>query len=136
MVEDLKYLAQLKRLKAIDACKQLDDVNEYAKELKELVRNIDRHELEKLTKLLKALADQNRLLILKLLCIKEMCNCELTIALPLTQPTISHHISILERAHLIQSRNTGKWTFYSLTKIGEIIFQFLENNFFNFANSY
>jgi len=60
------------------------------------------------------LADMTRLLILQLLKNEELCACEITAALDLTQPTTSHHLGILERAALIASRRDGKWVFYRL----------------------
>jgi ArsR family transcriptional regulator len=63
----------------------------------------------------KALGDNNRLRILALLGVREMCVCEVMIALGLTQPTASHHLRILENAGLVSSRREGKWVFYRLT---------------------
>jgi ArsR family transcriptional regulator len=64
--------------------------------------------------LFKALADATRLKIMMLLDIREMCVCEIMVALGLTQPTASHHLGILESADLIKDRREGKWVFYSL----------------------
>jgi len=66
------------------------------------------------SRLFKALADKTRLKILALLGIREMCVCEVMVALDLTQPTASHHLGILERANLVKSKRKGKWIFYSL----------------------
>jgi len=60
------------------------------------------------------LADETRLRILKLLGIREMCVCEVMVALGLTQPTASHHLGILENAGLVKDRKEGKWVFYSI----------------------
>jgi ArsR family transcriptional regulator len=62
----------------------------------------------------KALADETRLKILRLLAKREMCVCEVMAALSLTQPTASHHLRILENAELVKDRKDGKWVFYSL----------------------
>ncbi|MEM0096610.1 MAG: metalloregulator ArsR/SmtB family transcription factor [Candidatus Bathyarchaeia archaeon] len=94
-----------------------EDPTEYAEELKELanaVVNVD--EAERLCKTLRALADTNRIRILKLLEVREMCVCEIMIALGLTQPTASHHLRILENARLIKGRREGKWVFYKIAK--------------------
>jgi len=86
---------------------------EYAAELKQLTdRLADPEFLEKQTNLLKALANETRLKLLRLLSQREMCVCELTIALDLTQPTTSHHLNILQNVGLIKDRKEGKWVFY------------------------
>ena len=59
-----------------------------------------------------ALASPTRLTMLKILGAKELCVCEISFALRLTQPTTSHHLRILERVGLVESRSEGKWTFY------------------------
>jgi DNA-binding transcriptional ArsR family regulator len=63
----------------------------------------------------KALADEKRLKILALLRFREMCVCELTAALGLTQPNLSHHVRKLENAGLVRSEKRGKWVYYSPT---------------------
>jgi len=62
----------------------------------------------------KALADETRIRILKLLLLREMCVCELMVALNLTQPTTSHHLGILEKEGLIKKRKEGKWVYYAI----------------------
>lgn len=69
---------------------------------------------DKKSRLFKALADETRLRILSLLNMREMCVCEIMVALDLTQPTASHHLGILENAGLIKDRKEGKWVFYSI----------------------
>lgn len=62
----------------------------------------------------KALADETRLRILKLLENGELCVCDITAALDMTQPNISFHLGILREAGLIKDRRAGRWTHYSL----------------------
>ncbi|MBM7855208.1 ArsR family transcriptional regulator [Desulfohalotomaculum tongense] len=64
----------------------------------------------------KALADKNRLLIIDMLSCRELCACDIMEGLDLTQPTISHHMKILQHAGLVNSRKNGKWMIYSLNK--------------------
>jgi len=61
-----------------------------------------------------ALGDSTRLKILKLMANEELCSCEVMAALELTQPTTSHHLGILERAGILNSRRNGKWVFYKI----------------------
>lgn len=92
-----------------------EDVSRYTKELKQLAEKIaDRSFAEKQSKFFKALADETRMRILGLLEVREMCVCEIMVALDLTQPTASHHLGLLENAGLVRDRKEGKWVFYSL----------------------
>lgn len=62
----------------------------------------------------KALGDKNRLLILDMLSCGELCACDIMDGLNLTQPTISHHMKILQKCELVMGRKEGKWVFYSI----------------------
>jgi len=74
--------------------------------------------LERLSEYYKALSDEKRLLIVRLLGFREMCVCELTGALGVSQPNLSHHIKKLEQAGLVKSDRRGKWIYYSLVDTG------------------
>jgi len=68
-----------------------------------------------LLKSLKALADGNRLRILRLLMDRPRCVCELQAALGIAQPTVSKHLSILEEAGWVDKQRQGKnFIFYQL----------------------
>lgn len=63
----------------------------------------------------KALADQTRLRLLMLLSTgKELCVCEFTQILELSQPKISRHLAILRENNLLQDRKSGLWVYYCL----------------------
>lgn len=63
----------------------------------------------------KTLADQTRLRLLVLLVDKpELCVCEFTQALELSQPKISRHLAILREANVLQDRRAGLWIYYRL----------------------
>jgi ArsR family transcriptional regulator len=105
---------RLKRLMKSGIC-PAEDVSKYSAELKQLIQEIaDEKVIKTQSRLFKALADKTRLKILTLLSIREMCVCEVMVALDLTQPTASHHLGILEKANLVKSKREGKWVFYSL----------------------
>jgi len=72
---------------------------------------------------LKALCDENRIKILKLLARRELCACDFKENIGLTQPTISHHLSVLVENGLITSEKRGKWCFYKInyTEMNNII---------------
>ena len=64
----------------------------------------------------KALADPARVSIVNRIAGEgEVCTCQLTSPLRLSQPTVSHHLRILKEAGLIEvARRRGTWTFYRL----------------------
>jgi DNA-binding transcriptional ArsR family regulator len=105
---------RLERLVRSGIC-PAEDVSKYASELRQLVHEItDENTVKTQSRLFKALSDRTRLKILALLNIREMCVCEIMVALDLTQPTASHHLGILEAVDLVKDRHEGKWVFYSL----------------------
>lgn len=71
-------------------------------------------EMNDLEKLFKALADKNRMRILKMLEQKSLCVCEVTHILKLAPSTVSKHLSILRAVGLIFSEQEGKWINYKL----------------------
>jgi len=65
--------------------------------------------------LFKQLSDITRLRCLALLFSEgELCVCELTEALDLSQPKISRHLAQLREAGVVQSRRAGHWVHYRL----------------------
>ena len=65
--------------------------------------------------LFRALADATRLRCLMLLQgHDELCVCELTHALGVSQPKISRHLAQLREAGLVSDRRQGLWVYYRL----------------------
>lgn len=64
----------------------------------------------------KAIADDTRQKIMSACCCREVSVGELAEQLHVTQPTISHHLAILREAGLVESREEGKQTFYTLNQ--------------------
>jgi ArsR family transcriptional regulator len=64
----------------------------------------------------KALSDPARVSIVNRLAgADEVCVCDFTARLGLSQPTVSHHLRVLREAGLIEvSRRRGTWVFYRL----------------------
>ena len=63
----------------------------------------------------KNLADDTRLKSLLLLLHEgELCVCELTAALDLSQPKVSRNLAQLRQYSLLVDRKQGKWVFYQL----------------------
>jgi len=63
----------------------------------------------------KALADDTRLNIVLLLVSKgELCVCDLTEFLNLSQPKISRHLALLRSNGLLNDQRKGQWVYYSI----------------------
>jgi ArsR family transcriptional regulator len=72
---------------------------------------------ERLAVVLRALADPVRLRLLSLIRAAdegEACVCDLTDALGLSQPTVSHHLKTLVNAGLLARDKRGVWAWYRL----------------------
>jgi DNA-binding transcriptional ArsR family regulator len=106
-----------KRLKRLteSGISNCENVSEIASDLQELAaKALSIEDAKKKSKIFKALADEIRLRIIGILNVREMCVCEVMVALGLTQPTASHHLGILENVGLVRNRKKGKWVFYSI----------------------
>ena len=70
--------------------------------------------------LFKALADPTRVRIVSLIARSEepVCVCELTPALSVSQPTVSHHLKKLVQAGLLRREQRGVWAYYDLDRDG------------------
>ena len=64
----------------------------------------------------KALADETRQKIMQMVCCEWLSVSEIVEKLNVTQPTVSHHLAILREAGLVQVREEGKQTFYTLNQ--------------------
>lgn len=68
---------------------------------------------------LKAIADPARLRILSLMLANEnyeACTCDLTEAVRLSQPTVSHHMKKLTDSGIVYAdRKQGPWTYYRVS---------------------
>jgi ArsR family transcriptional regulator len=62
----------------------------------------------------KALGDGTRLRILSLLSQRELCECQLCIALGISQPNASKHLKCLRYTGLISCRKRSQWCFYRI----------------------
>jgi ArsR family transcriptional regulator len=80
-----------------------------------------------LIKILKALADENRLRILNILYHKELCVCELEHILGMTQSNVSRHLIKLKEAELIASEKNGQFVLYQINPEAAEQYPFLKN---------
>ncbi len=70
--------------------------------------------MDELISLFKALSDETRLRIVKLLEHGELCVCYLVAAVDMSQPKVSFHLKVLKEAGLVKDRREGKWMHYRL----------------------
>jgi len=64
----------------------------------------------------KVLGDKTRLRILSLLQGRELCVCDLTEVIEMSQPGVSQHMRRLRQAGFVNERRGGQWTYYSLNR--------------------
>jgi ArsR family transcriptional regulator len=61
-----------------------------------------------------ALSEPLRVRVIDLLREQELCVCDLCETLNVTQSKLSFHLKTLKEAQLVQSRQEGRWIYYSL----------------------
>jgi ArsR family transcriptional regulator len=86
---------------------------------------IDRKSAEALAELLRAVADPTRLQLISLIRDSDQCTAcvgDLTEAVGLSQPTVSHHLRVLVEAGILSKEKDGYWTWYTLQmdRLGEL----------------
>jgi ArsR family transcriptional regulator len=62
----------------------------------------------------KLLADKTRLTIVALLKEQELCVCDITDIIGMSQPNASQHLRKLKAAGLLNENKKGQWVYYSL----------------------
>ena len=85
----------------------------------EVVRKVSREmtdseTLYDMAGMFKVLSDPTRLKIINALMLEEMCVCDVSALLNMSQPAVSHHLKTLRQTRLIKYRREGKVAYYSL----------------------
>lgn len=85
----------------------------------EIIENVKKkmpkeEDLYDLAELFKVFGDTTRVRILCALFESEMCVCDISILLGMTQSSISHQLRVLKSAKLVKNRKEGKVVYYSL----------------------
>lgn len=70
--------------------------------------------MEGVALIFKALGDDIRLEIVRMLIDKELCVCDILAAFDKSQPAISHHLKILKQSGIVVDSRDGKWVYYRL----------------------
>ncbi|ANY67141.1 transcriptional regulator [Paenibacillus sp. BIHB 4019] len=71
----------------------------------------------------KLLADKTRLTIIALLKEQELCVCDITEIIGMSQPNASQHLRKLKSAGLLNEKKKGQWVYYSLNPEAEAFVQ-------------
>lgn len=78
---------------------------------------------ERISLVLKAMADPKRMKIIDLLSYGNMCACDVLEHFDFTQPTLSHHMKVLEKAGIVSVNKQKQWHHYTLNE--EFVQQFM-----------
>ena len=76
---------------------------------------LDDEILQDLAAFFKIFGHPTRIRILQALLISEMCVCDISYALDMSQSAVSHQLRMLKDANLVKSRKSGKSVYYSLS---------------------
>ena len=78
---------------------------------------LSQSQAEDLSRSLKAIADPARLRLISIISAsegQEACVCDLTDALEVGQPTVSHHLKVLTDSGFVTRSKRGTWAYYKL----------------------
>ena len=64
--------------------------------------------------MLKAVSDETRLQIVRMLASGTLCACDILESFQITQPTLSYHMKLLTACQLVRAQRIGAWMHYSL----------------------
>ena len=95
---------------------------------------ISNEQITELGRWLKVICEPNRLLLLEKIIQGVQCNCELGDALQMAPNLISHHLTVLREAGLIETERDpmdGRWVYYSINTKAMEELKSLFGDFFN-----
>lgn len=118
---------------SLGSCIEMEkvEIEAYFQNLQNLGEIIEGHDnFKNMLDFFYALGNRERLKIIVALKENDHCVCELEAILDKSQPSISHHLRILESVGLIRSFKKGKFTHYDLVKEEVISFVDLINQEF------
>ena len=79
---------------------------------------------EDITKLAKAMSEENRVNIVALIQRENhLCVCEICDTLKLSQPLVSKYLKQLKDANVLDSKRQGKWVTYNIVKNPEALLE-------------
>jgi ArsR family transcriptional regulator len=72
--------------------------------------------MKDIIRVFRALSDPTRLRIVLLLADRDLCVCELTYILNMSQSRVSHQLRLLRDADLVEDRRQGRWIIYGMPR--------------------
>src|SRR5574340_2385 len=75
---------------------------------------IDDSTANRLSQTFSALADPTRLRLISALCGRELCVCDLSVVLGMSQSAVSHQLLLLRNLNLVKYRKEGRIVYYAL----------------------
>lgn len=89
---------------------------EIHKDCVDCVKNnmLEERSFQRLSELFKVLGDNTRIKIIYALSKKELCVCDISEVVQMSQSAVSHQLRILKSARLVKFRREGKVVYYSL----------------------
>jgi len=70
-----------------------------------------------LSEFFKVFGDNTRIKIIQALSMEEMCVCDISVLLNMSQSAISHQLKVLRQSKLVKLRKKGKVVYYSLNDV-------------------
>ena len=98
-----------------DICEVFDSHEDAVKRVKN--RMLKEEEYSELSEFFKIFGNPTRLKIISLLCIEDLCVCDICEALNLNQTTVSNQLRILRANNIVKYQKEGKMARYSLTDL-------------------
>ena len=110
-------MADKKNLENIgdDVCEIMNPHEDVIERVKS--RMIDEEEYQELSEFFKIFGNPTRLKIISLLCIEDLCVCDICETLNLNQTTVSNQLRILRANNIVKYEKEGKMARYSLTDL-------------------
>lgn len=129
MAEGTERICRYLEETGVNACRT-EDAQDRITELRQLQSGIDEAQVTEHVQILAAVSDETRYQIVRLLseAEDELCVCEITPLLSVSESAVSHALSKLTDADVIGRRKEGRWRMYSLTDRGKAIVQALEES--------
>ncbi len=89
-------------------CVEIEDVQDLQQEI------LNTEKSQRMAEFFSLLGDANRLRILSILAVKELCVCDLAVALEMSESAVSHQMRVLRTMRLVSYRKQGRNVFYRL----------------------